>query len=180
MNYAEIRRLQLPEIFDPFGRAGVEQTQELVVWLRKAARAQSEGVPSRDVALRDALERMLERDMPRWKKEAERVRLFANVPIGIHLEPYIGWPRGSRTVEFGIRGTNHAAKTYLVALKLKKNGLLDRLRRCAQCRQWFFVYHPSRDRFCSDACRERAHRDSRKTPQARAQRATYMRRHREI
>jgi hypothetical protein len=131
----------------------------------------------RDLALRSALEGMLERYMSHWMKEAKRVKLFANVPAGIHVEPYIGWPHGAQTVEFGLRGSNDAGRAYLVAVNLQKAGLLERLRRCAHCTQWLIAHHPSRDRFCSNACREQSHREDRKTSQG-AKRAAYMREYR--
>ena|SRR5215472_7625253 len=179
MSHGEIRRLQRPKIFDPFALASIKQVRELVSWLNATDRARSEAVPSPDVALSEALEKMLKQDMRLWTGDARRLRLFAHVPMGIHLEPYIGWPRGAKTVEYGLRGSNDAAKAYLVVLKLQKARLLHRLRRCNQCREWCLAYHPSRDRFCSDSCRERAHRESRKTPEGRTKRAAYMRAYRE-
>lgn len=179
MNYEKIRGLQRPEIFDPFGGVGVAQAQELVVWLRKLALAQAGVVPQRDLSLRDALERMFEREIRLWIKESKRLRLFANVPTAIHLEPYISWSARTRDVEFGVRGANDSGKAYVVALKLHRSGLLVRVRRCEHCKQWQLAYHHTRQRYCSDSCRERAHRADRKTLEGRAERAKYMRIHRE-
>src|SRR5215469_8701417 len=96
----KIRGLQIPpEVFDPLGRADVARVRELVTWLR----VRSEEMPPRDSDLRAAFEVLIERSLPGWIGAAKGIKRFATVPFGIVLEPYIGWPRGSETVQFNVR-----------------------------------------------------------------------------
>jgi hypothetical protein len=62
--------------------------------------------------------------------------------------------------------------------RLSSHGL-DWVRRCAgpNCEKWF-VAQKGNNFFCSDACRENAWSERRKTPEGRAERAKYMREHR--
>jgi hypothetical protein len=62
--------------------------------------------------------------------------------------------------------------------RLSSHGL-DWVRRCAgpNCEKWF-VAQKGNNFFCSDACRENAWTERRKTPEGRAERAKYMREHR--
>jgi hypothetical protein len=62
--------------------------------------------------------------------------------------------------------------------RLSSHGL-DWVRRCAgpNCEKWF-VAQKGNNFFCSDACRENAWSERRKSPDGRAARAKYMREHR--
>jgi hypothetical protein len=74
----------------------------------------------------------------------------------------------------GKRIRNRDARHVMGVLDLAMRGLLHRLRHCDNCRRWFYARF-EKQRFCSDACREKSFRS---TPEGRAARAKYMRRYR--
>jgi len=69
---------------------------------------------------------------------------------------------------------NPESKATFVLARLEEEGLFDLLRRCIQCRMWFYA---ERDwhRFCTPACRDK---NFRSTPEGRKKRADYMRKYR--
>jgi hypothetical protein len=62
-----------------------------------------------------------------------------------------------------------------------KQGGRDRIRKCAQCNNFFLLKRKDvRNRFCSDDCRNLRNGAQRKTDNGKAKRAEYMRKHRKV
>src|SRR5262249_52287958 len=147
-----LRTIPLPRVFEPFGRLGKPEAEELVEWLRAPESLFDRRVSARWVKVRSALERMLDKQRslwswpePRYPKLGEIVRKEI-VPRGVTLFPRVRWQSQSREPELAVSGLNPKSMAFTAMLKLSEAGFQGRVRRCESCRKWLFAYS-ARQRF---------------------------------
>jgi hypothetical protein len=118
-------------------------------------------------------------------KARELQRCIDRQMDGVRLSPVFigptkrGWIRLWRTTENYSGNANPLRRAVfdgavLAILDLAERGKLRNVRRCEECRQWYFA-RKRRQRFCKDKCRLADHRAS---PAGKAKWAAYMRRYR--